>query len=106
MRACVRRYLLLRLHPEPALLRRDGRDRAVGRRWLRRVRPTLIGTGGALHSHTKPGVRAAACVCVCMWEWSCLCLRAGAHIYACTCACERARVCVALRACASARVSV
>ena len=60
MRACVRRYLLLRLHPEPALLRRDGRGRAVGRRWLRRVRPTLIGTGGALHSHTKPSVRAAA----------------------------------------------
>ena len=62
--ACVRRYLLLRLHLEPALLRRDGRDRAVGRRWLRRVRPTLIGTGGALHSHTKPSVQETACVCV------------------------------------------
>ena len=37
VRACARRYPLLRLHLEPALLRRDGRDRAVGRRWLRRA---------------------------------------------------------------------
>ena len=58
--ARVHRYLLLRLYLEPARLRRDGRDRAVGSRWLRRVRPTLIGTGGALHSHTTPSVRAAA----------------------------------------------
>ena len=60
VRACVHRYLLLRLHLEPALRRRDGRGRAVGRRSRRRVRPTLITTSGALHSHTNPSVRAAA----------------------------------------------
>ena len=62
VRACAR-YLLLRLHLEPALRWRDGRDRAVGRRWLRRVRPTLIGTGGALHSHAN-AERACGCVSV------------------------------------------
>ena len=100
VRACARRYLLLRLHLEPARLRRDGRGRAVGRRWRRRVRPTLIGTGGALHSHTKPSVRAAASVC----------MYVGMELLVsvCRCLCKRVHVCVRARTrvCACVRVRV
>ena len=89
--ACVRRYLLLRRHLEPALLRRDGRDRAVRRRWLRRVRPTLIRTGGALHSHAN-AERACGCLSVSGYVGvdllvpGCWCLCICAHVCVCVCA--------------------
>ena len=101
VRACARRYLLLRLQLEPARLWRDGRGRAVGRRWLRRVRPTLIGTGGALHSHTKPSVQETALVCVSvdvgveLLVSVCWCSRIRAHV--CVRARTRVRACVRVR---------